>query len=353
MRDLQARGAATLTAGREADEHPFVAHDAAFAAVTGRAPRLVRVVDCNAHEGPVYAPDEDALYFTTLPVSTSVPLPGYPLVAIKRLVLDGLRLPLDPERISLVCADARQANGMARASDGELIVCEQGSHANPAAIARVAPATGTRRPLVDAFRGLALNSPNDVVLKSDGSIWFTDPSYGFLQGFRATPRLGDYVFRLDPDSGALSVVADGLDKPNGLAFSPDERTLYVGDSGANQEAGSFHVARPHHIVAFDVRDGRHLGPARLFAHTSPGFPDGMAVDEAGRVYASAFGGVQVFSPEGDLIGEIALPGAVNHCFGGPEGNLLFITADHALWAAVLEAVGPPPPPTDHRVPKGA
>jgi gluconolactonase len=135
------------------------------------------------------------------------------------------------------------------------------------------------------------------------------------------------------------VVADGFDKPNGLAFSPDEAVLYVTDSGANQEPGSYHVRRPHHIVAFDVRDGRHLANQRLLAVTTPGFPDGIKVDDAGRVYASAFSGVQVFSPAGDLIGEIRLPGAVNFAFGGPAGNVLFITADTAVWAAVLDVKG--------------
>ena len=136
-------------------------------------------------------------------------------------------------------------------------------------------------------------------------------------------------------AGRLSVVADCFDKPNGLAFSPDERTLYVTDSGANQEPGSYHVQRAHHIVAFDVRDGVHLGPGRLFAVTTPGFPDGLKVDQAGRVYASSFSGVQVFSRAGDFIGQIRLPGAVNFTFGGPAGGVLFITADTAVWAAVL------------------
>jgi gluconolactonase len=143
------------------------------------------------------------------------------------------------------------------------------------------------------------------------------------------------VYRYDPGSGRLSVAADCFDKPNGLAFSPDEQTLYITDSGANQEPGSYHVQRPHRTVAFDVHDSSHLGPGRLFAVTTPGFPDGIKVDRAGRVYASSFSGVQVFSPAGDLIGQINLPGAVNFTFGGPGGEVLFITTDTAIWAAVL------------------
>jgi gluconolactonase len=188
----------------------------------------------------------------------------------------------------------------------------------------------------------ALNSPNDVVVKSDGTIWFTDPSYGFLQGFRPDPQLGDFVYRFDPASGRVDVVADAFDKPNGLCFSPDESVLYVGDSGANQQPGSFYVDRPHHVVAYDVVDGGRLAGERLFAVISPGFPDGIKVDSSGRVYVSCARGVQVFSPAGDLIGEIHLRGAVNFTFGGPGRDVLFITTDDSIWAAVLDATGPPP-----------
>jgi gluconolactonase len=317
----------------------FEAHDARFEAVLGPSPRLVRVVEVDAHEGPVYVADEDALYFTTLPRPGQVPAPGFPEVAIKRLQLDGGRFPLDPERLSTVVALTRAANGMTLDREGRLVVCEQGTRAEPARIAHLDRVTGCVETVVDAWGGLPLNSPNDVVVTRDGTIWFTDPSYGHLQGFRPEPLVGDHLYRFDPASGRLSVVADGFDKPNGLAFSPDEQVLYVTDSGANQQPGSYHVRRPHHIVAFNVRDGRHLAGERLFAVTTPGFPDGLKVDDAGRVYASAFSGVQVFSPAGDLIGEIRLPGAVNFAFGGPAGNVLFITTDTAVWAAVLDVKG--------------
>jgi gluconolactonase len=230
-------------------------------------------------------------------------------------------------------------NGMTLGHDGRLVVCEQGTRSAPARISRVDPLTGRVDTLVDNWDGLSLNSPNDVVVRRDGTIWFTDPSYGHLQGFRPEPQVGDYVYRFDSRSGRLSVVADSFDKPNGLAFSPDEQTLYVTDSGANTEPGSYHVGRPHHVMAFDVLDGRHLGPGRLFAVTTPGFPDGIKVDRAGRVYASSSSGVQVFSPAGDLIGQISLPGAVNFTFGGPGGQVLFITTDTAIWAAVLATAG--------------
>jgi gluconolactonase len=198
--------------------------------------------------------------------------------------------------------------------------------------------SGDAEGVVDASDRLPLNSPNDVVVKRDGTIWFTDPSYGHLQGFRPEPARGDYVYRYDPASNWLSVVADDFDKPNGLAFSPDERVLYVADSGANHDPGSFDPRRPHHIRAFDVVDGT-LVHDRLFAVTNPGFPDGLEVDTAGNVYASAFSGVQIFDPRGALIGEIELPGAVNFTFGGDDRDVLFITTDTAVWAAVLDTKG--------------
>jgi gluconolactonase len=134
-------------------------------------------------------------------------------------------------------------------------------------------------------------------------------------------------------------VADGFDKANGIALSPDERTLYITDSGASQTPGSYHVDRPHHVTAFDITPGRHLENERLFAVVSPGFPDGLKVDRAGRVYASSLSGVQIFDPNRELLGEIHLPGAVNFCFGGPAADLLLITTDSAVWTAALAAKG--------------
>jgi gluconolactonase len=272
----------------------------------GYPARLEHVVDADAHEGPVYIPGEDALYFT------SVPRPG-PRVDIKRLDLGSLT-------VSVVSEDAHAANGMALGHDGGLVVCEQIG----GALASVDPATGARRLLVEGF-----NSPNDVVVKSDGTIWFTDPSYGWLQGFRPRPLLRDGVRRFDPRTGGVTTVAESLDKPNGLCFSPDELTLYVADNGA-----------PHHLKAFDVVDGGRLENERVVHVSSPLHPDGLKADADGRLYATHADGIQVLDPDGALIGEIELPGAVNFCFGGPERNVLFITADTAIYAAHLQAKGP-------------
>jgi gluconolactonase len=319
----------TQTLARKGTASTFTVVDERFHDVLGDAPRLVKVADVDAHEGPVYR--DGSLYFTTVPRHDS---PGFPTVAIKRLELDGF----DAVGVTTVREHSNAANGMTLAGDGRLLVCEQGRLDDRARISVVDPLTGATETVVDALRGLALNSPNDVVVAKDGAIWFTDPSYGFLQGFRPEPAHGDAVYRFDPSSGRLRAVATEFDKPNGLAFSPDGTVLYVGDSGANHEPGSFNPSRPHEIRAFDV-DGTRLRGGRLFAVTIPGFPDGVKVDAAGRVYASAFSGVQVFAPDSELIGEIALPGAVNFTFGGPGRNVLFITADTAVWAAVLETKG--------------
>ena len=321
--------------GDEATPQPFLTHEDEFLDVIGPHPRLIRVTATDAHEGLVYVKGEDALYFTTLPAPTPTPLSGPRVVAVKRLALGGERFPLDPERISIVREPANMANGMTLDRQGKLVICEQGTLSEPARISRMDLVTGKLETLVESWERRGLNSPNDVVVKSDGTVWFTDPSYGYLQGFRPKPQVGDYVYRFDPATHRLSVVADSFDKPNGLAFSQDESTLYIGDSGANQEPGSYYPDLPHDVRAFDVTEDGRLRNDRLFCVTTPGFPDGIKVDGRGRVYTSAFSGVQVFNVIGKMIGEIHLPGAVNFTFGGPAGNLLFIATDDALWAATL------------------
>lgn len=262
-----------------------------------------RIATADAHEGPVYVAGEHALYFTSVPPA-----------AIKRL-------DLTTGAVEIVRAAANNANGMALSHEGRLIVCEQGSLSAPARISRVDRRTGRAETLVDRFEGAPLNSPNDVIVARDGAIWFTDPSYGHLQGFRPRPALPDRVYRHEPLTGETTVVADGFDKPNGLALSPDERVLYVSDNGA-----------PHHLLAFAAAHGR-LGAGRVIATGAPEHPDGLKTDAAGRIYASAPTGVRVHAPDGALLDELHLPGTVNFCFGGPAGDVLFITTDSAIWAA--------------------
>ena len=269
------------------------------------------VVHTDAHEGPVYVAAEDAVYFTSVRNRTT---------AINRI-------DLSTGAASVVVGDANGANGMALGRDGRLLVCEQGSFEQPARIAALDPATGERLTVVDRWRGHPLNSPNDVIVARDGSIWFTDPSYGHLQGFRPEPRVADAVYRYEPSTGEVDVVADTFDKPNGLAFSPDESVLYVADNGV-----------PHHLKAFDLIDGEPLN-GWVVAEFEPGHPDGVVVDVEGRIYASCPAGVRVLAPSGEQLDLIDLPGAVNFTFGGPDRNVLFITTDTAVHAVVLETRG--------------
>jgi len=235
-------------------------------------------------------------------------------------------------------------NGHTREADGALLHCSHGQRA----IVRTRFGTGMT-PLADEivvshYQGRRLNSPNDVVVKRDGSIWFTDPPYGIVsdrEGHRAPRELGGcYVFRFDPRCGSLRIASDWLEEPNGLAFSPDERVLYVSDtSAALRQDGSGH----HHIVAFDVVDGQDLAQPRVFAVVEPGLADGFRVDVNGFVYTSSADSVQVYHPDGKRIGRIAVPEKVgNLCFGGARRNELFVAASTSLYRIVLNTQGAAP-----------
>ena len=311
----------------------FAVWDDAFRAVLGSVFARSVLVATNAHEGPVYVAAEHALYFTT------VPEPGPRNIAVRRVRLAGSAFPFAAAAPETVRFPSNMANGMTLGRDGGLVICEQGTRTQPARISRLDLATGEAATVVDSWRGLRFNSPNDVVVKGDGTVWFTDPDYGSLQGFKGAPEVGAYVYRHDPATGETAVVADGFDKPNGLAFSPDETILYVTDTGANQAPGTWFPGRPHHIRAFDVAGGRRLRNDRLFAVVAPGVPDGIKVDTDGRLYPSSATGVQVFSAGGDLLGEIVAPGVANFTFGGPANDVLFICADTTIWQVRLAVTG--------------
>lgn len=317
----------------------FIAYSEEFYEVIGSDPQFYTVIETNAHEGPVYVADEQALYFTTVPSSNNIPVANSKQVAIKRISLKSNHFPLAPDTATTVRAASNMANGMTLDREGQLVICEQGTKVTTARISRLNLQTGEGETIVDAWRGLRFNSPNDVVVKSDGTVWFTDPSYGYLQGFKDSPLLGDYVYRYEPSKGQTSVVADSFNKPNGLAFSPDESILYINDSGAIQGPGSYYVNLPHHIRAFDVVNGTHLVNDRLFAVVSPGIPDGLKVDADGRVYSSSASGLLVYNAGGDLIGEIVAPGVANFTFGGAGNNVIYMMADTVIWAAEISAVG--------------
>jgi gluconolactonase len=204
---------------------------------------------------------------------------------------------------------------------------------------------GTNKTLVGLYQGKPLNSPNDLVVKSDGTVWFTDPSYGCLQ-FPQECYLPNNVYRFDPKTNTLHAVIENLKMPNGIAFSPDEKILYVIDSAAIQAPRTYYANNPHAIYAFDVvEQGTRIANQRLFATVSPGFPDGMRLDSAGNIYVGALDGVQVMNPAGRLIGKIRMPKqTANLTFGGKSNNILFICSSDSIWAIKLNIKGAKPIP---------
>jgi gluconolactonase len=236
---------------------------------------------------------------------------------------------------SVFLAPANHHNGHSVDREGRLVSCEHRGRC----ISRIEH-DGSRRILADRFQGKRLNSPNDVVVKSDDSIWFTDPTYGIdsdYEGDASPAEIGaSNVYRIDPASGEVSAVATDFVKPNGLAFSPDEKRLYIVDTGATHIKDG-----PRHMRVADVSaDGRSLGPAKLFATSTSGLFDGLRLDTKGNIWTSAGDGVHVYAPDGTLIGKIKVPEAVaNVCFGGPKRNRLYICATTSLYAVYLNARG--------------
>ncbi|MBC7151137.1 MAG: SMP-30/gluconolactonase/LRE family protein [Rhizobium sp.] len=270
---------------------------------------------CRWAEGPVWFADLNCLLFSDIP--------------------DQRMLRYSPgQGVSVFREPSNFANGNTRDRQGRLVTCEHGGRR----VTRT-EIDGSITVLADQFGGKRLNAPNDVVVKSDGSVWFSDPTYGILsdyEGYKAEPELPNRnVFRLDPQSGALSVVVDDFRQPNGLAFSPDEKRLYVADS-----AQSHDETAPSHIRVFDVVDGSRLTNGRVFCSLDNGIPDGFRVDTLGNVWTSAGDGVHCFAPDGTLLGKILVPQTVaNLTFGGPRRNRLFITATRSLYAVYTTASG--------------
>jgi len=199
---------------------------------------------------------------------------------------------------------------------------------------------GSLTTIADRYRGGRLTSPNDVVVKSDGTVWFTDPDYGFLCpdfGHGDKPEQDrNRVYRVVPETGDITSVSEDFDKPNGLAFSPDESLLYVGDTGRTH--GEF---RPHQLMVFDVVErGTALANPRVFAVIEPGVPDGFRLDVLGNLYVTAGDGIQVYNPQGQMIGKIRTPQVAANCsFGASDNRTLFIGATESIWSVRLNTTG--------------
>ncbi len=227
------------------------------------------------------------------------------------------------------------ANGNTVDREGRLVTCEGGNR-------RVTRTEhdGTITVIADRFDGRRLNSPNDVVVKSDGSVWFTDPSYGADDarfGGGGPSEIGrQHVYRVDPHGGAVTLVSDDFVQPNGLAFSPDERLLYVVETGGTHVEGL-----PFTMHVYDVADGRRLTGGRLFATCAPGVFDGLRIDEHGNVWTSGGRGVHCYRPDGTWLGTIRIEGqqVTNLVFGGRDRRRLFITGLHALFAVDIAVRG--------------
>ena len=268
-------------------------------------------------EGPVYVPAAKSLLWSDIPND--------------RL----MRWDETDGSVSIFQSPCGNQNGHTIDAQGRVIACEHGTRS----VTRLEH-DGTWQTLADRYQGKRLNSPNDVVVKSDGTIWFTDPTYGIdshYEGHAAPSEIGhSHVFRLDPASGALSPVVDDMVQPNGLAFSPDETTLYVADTGRSHVPGL-----PPDIRAYPVLAGATLGPGRVFATCESGAFDGFRLDRQGNVWASSRDAIRVYAPDGMQIGRIAIPEIVaNLTFGGPKRNRLFITAQTSLYAVHLNAHPP-------------
>ena len=277
----------------------------------GSQPRLL-YDQCTFTEGPVWFADLHCLLWSDIPNNR-----------ILRWTPDG--------QVGIFRADSHFANGNTRDRQGRLVTCEHGSRR----VTRTEP-DGSISVIADSYQGKRLNSPNDVVVKSDGSVWFTDPDYGLRQNLPGTPReqQHDNVFRVDPASGRLVVVADDFVKPNGLAFSPDEKTLYIADSAVSDAPDL-----PSHIRSFRVGEDGRLSGGEVFV-TTVGIPDGLRVDNQGNVWTSAGPGVNVYTPAGELLGRIDFPHDVtNLTFGGPKRRQVFVTAGPQLHVFDTSAKG--------------
>ncbi len=271
---------------------------------------------CRWAEGPAYFPAHHALVWSDIPNDRM------------------LRYDEATSTVGIFREPSRFVNGNTIDRLGRLVSCEQGGRQ----VSRTNH-DGSVEVLACRYDGKRFNSPNDTVVRSDGSIWFTDPTYGIdsnYEGHQAESEIGaSNVYQIDPKTRAVTIVADDFVKPNGIAFSPDERRLYIVDTGASHVPDG-----PRHMRVFNVAQDGKLSGGEIFATCKAGVFDGMRLDDAGRIWTSAWDGVHCYTPEGDLIGKIRVPEPVaNVCFGGPRNNRLFICATRSLYSVYLAVNG--------------
>ena len=270
---------------------------------------------CRWAEGPVWLGDTRSLVWSDIPNNRM------------------LRWDEETGATSVFRKPSNYANGHTRDRQGRVVSCEHGGRR----ISRTEH-DGTVTTVADSFQGKRLNSPNDLVVKSDGSIWFTDPTFGILgwyEGAKATPESPMNVYRVDA-SGAIELAIEGINQPNGLAFSPDEKILYVVESRSD----------PRKILAYDIVDGRKAVNGRVFIDAGPGTPDGFRVDVDGNLWCgwgmgeAGLDGVHIFNPDGKRIGRIDLPErCANLCFGGVHRNRLFMAASTSVYSLYVNTQG--------------
>ena len=236
--------------------------------------------------------------------------------------------------VSVFRQPAGNSNGNTTDREGRLVTCEHGGR-------RVSRTEhdGSITTLADKWQGKRLNSPNDVVVKSDGSIWFTDPAYGIdtdYEGNKAESEIGAcHVYRIDPNSGAIDAVITDMVRPNGIAFSPDEKLLYVVDTGRTHGPQN-----PAHMRVFKVGNKGKVTGGDVFADCTAGLFDGFRLDTEGRIWTSAADGIHCYEPDGTLIGKIKVPEVVANCaWGGPKRNMLYICGTTSLYAVRLMVNG--------------
>ncbi|KAJ5646750.1 hypothetical protein N7490_003122 [Penicillium lividum] len=299
----------------------------AFKEITGQNPEIKPHLENEypfAHEAGVYIPSKDQLFITSNLITKN----NNQRIQISKIQLNDTKCTQEE-----IHPDIPMGNGGVNYQDGVLF-CSQGTLDRPSSLIYMeveAPYKCTT--ILDSFYGRQFNSINDVVIHSDGSIWFTDPIYGFKQGFRPKPELPVQVYRYDPVTKAVRVVADGFGRPNGISFSPDEKVVYVTDTDAVQGDGDMELSRAATIYAFDVvhyHGQPFLTNRRVFAMADNGIPDGIKCDLEGNVYSGCGDGIHVWSPGGVLLGKMLIPGGVaNFCFEKP-GKILALN-ETRLW----------------------